>query len=323
MVLLLLLSISHGMAAVDWPLRDEPLSAVNGGADADAFTSQDSIDGMESLHLLDHLDSPQLTLHDFHKFQRSPVLASSPELEYRRVRRKASSADLTTAQTRYKDPAIYNWPDDVVWTPSLILPRTPHTTSHSNFSPSSLNYRPLTPRPRTYTASPSLSSTVDTIQSSPFQTPVNPSRSRVEYEEDEQRVGFTEPIRTKRKFDSLKRAKRLPHSSDNSAGQGELWEVYAEVFSLEEDIEQVGEQAVLRKGKSVRFEAASGKEASVSRTSVQELEEQRGGHPTSSVSLSRVDWPLPPSHDNWQGTFGESQATLAQTSTESLTSQDT
>lgn len=260
---------------------------------------------MESLHLLDHLDSPQLTLHDFHKFQHSPVLASSPELEYRPLRRKASALDLTTAQTRYTDPAIY-WPDDAVWTPSLILPRTPHTTSHSDFSPFPLHHRPLTPRPRTYTASPSLSSTVDTIQSSPFQTPVYQGRSRIGYEEEEQRTGFSEPIRFKRKFDSLKRAKRLPHSiSDSSTGQGELWEVYAKVLSVEEDIEQVAERVELRKGKSVRFTTATDKENSVSRTSAEGIQEKRGGHPTSSVSLSRLDWPLPPSHDNWQGTFGE------------------
>ncbi|KAM3425793.1 hypothetical protein BST61_g7721 [Cercospora zeina] len=289
------------MHSPDCPLHDASPPAASDASPA--FPKQISSESIASLRMLDHLDSPQLTLHDFHKFQASPVLAASPELESRRIRRKASNANLATAHARYTDPAAYCCFDGP-WTPSWILPRSPASASLHNLSPASSHQRPLTPRPRTYTASPSLSSTVDTLLSSPFQTPPHRGGSRAEHAEDD-RSDWGEPIRTKRKFDSFKRAKRLPRQASGGGsgegGDGELWEVYAAVFEIEEDAAPVVVEGALKKAKSVRFDTRTG---TISDAPVEDLQNPREEHPTSATSLSAIDWPLPPSYYNWQGTFG-------------------
>ncbi|PPJ53945.1 hypothetical protein CBER1_05847 [Cercospora berteroae] len=271
------------MASPNWPLQDGPLSAAD--SNSPVLQQQNPSESAESFHMLDHLDSPQLTLHEFHKFQQSPVLAASPELESRRIRRKPSAVNLATAHARYTDPAAYCFDDP--WTPSLILPRSPASASLHDFSPASSQHRPLTPRPRTYTASPSLSSTVDTLQSSPFQTPLHQGCSRAEHEEED-RSDFGEPIRTKR------------GGGSGSGGSGELWEVYAAVFEIE-DVGPVVVEENLKKVKSVRFDTGTG---NISEALAEDSQNTREEHPTSATSLSRIDWPLPPSHYNWQGTFG-------------------
>lgn len=83
---------------------------------------------------------------------------------------------------------------------------------------------------------PSLSSTVDTLQSTPTQTPIQHGNLPVGKWRRLERSELTEPIRSKRKFPLFKRAKRLPHHpaiGTSGDGSGRLWEVHAAVFDIE------------------------------------------------------------------------------------------
>ncbi|KAI5359427.1 hypothetical protein Slin14017_G103290 [Septoria linicola] len=284
------------MAAPDWPLHNT----------MSVFAPRSPNDSIRSLHLLDHLESPRLRLDDFHKFHQSPLPASSAQLEHRCVHRKASTANLAAARLRHTDPAAYCFDDP--WTPSLILPRSFQSISEPNNSPSSTHHRPVTPRPRTYTASPSLSSSVDTLQSSPFPTPIHQGHHGAEFEDEENWSGSAEPLRTKRKFESLKRAKRLPRRaggiSSSDSNQDALWEVYADIFEVGPGVGTIVQQGDLKKAKSVRFEALEASSSAAAESDPEEVYGTRAGQQTSSTSLSGVDWPLSASHDNWQGTFG-------------------
>lgn len=302
------------MAAPDWPLHNT----------SSVFAPRSPNDSIRSLHLLGHLESPRLRLDDFHRFHQSPLPASSAQLEHRCVHRKASTANLAAARLRHTDPAAYCFDDP--WTPSLILPRPFQSFSEPNNSPSSAHHRPVTPRPRTYTASPSLSSSVDTLQSSPFPTPIHQGHLRADLEEEENWNGSAEPLRTKRKFDSLKRAKRLPRraggNSSSDSNQDVLWEVYADIFEVGPGVGTIVQQGDLKKAKSVRFEAFEASSSSVAESGSEEVYEPRAGQQTSSTSLSGSGWPLSASHDNWQGTFGKSHLRLRLTKSWALTRQD-
>lgn len=170
-----------------------------------------------------------LTLHDYHKLQQSPHLPASPDFDNRRVRRKPSVANLVVA------PAQEGFP----WTSTSASPHLIHSSAPHPLLLSSLPPPPTTPRPRANTASPSLSSTVTTLQSTPTHTPVLRGGSNFEQRRLNERIELKEPLRTKRKFDSLKKAKRLPRRADGGGGasgqqsierDGAIWQVYAAVF---------------------------------------------------------------------------------------------
>lgn len=281
-------------------------------------------------------DTPQLTLHDYHKFQQSPLLSGSPDSERRRVRRKPSVANFAPTP-----PAHAGFP----WTSHSGSPHFIHSFAHPSLLLSSLPPPPVTPRPRPTTASPSLSSTVTTLQSTPTHTPVFRGGSHFEQRRVNDRVELTEPIRTKRKFDSLKQAKRLPRRADAGGGSsggehdeqsGELWKVYAAVFEpsaeyqgFEEELvdlnEQSDEQAWLQPAPLFTDYAASpedrrhrihseappadandqGPANDLTTTDSAWSREEKETTATSSYSLSRFQFPVPPGQDNWTGTFGQ------------------
>lgn len=276
-----------------------------------------SVDSVASRN--DDVRCPALNLHDLHKFQQSPALSSTPELGHRHVRRKQSSIDLARSARPPADPE----PNEA-WTPTLILPC--QNSLHHSLPPSAHRpqQHPFTPRQRAYTASPSLSSTVTTLQSTPTQTPLCRRDSLSDHALDENGSGSSEPIRTKRKFDSLRRAKRLPRHS-SSSGIGEVWQVYAEVFDAADQVAPVTrdvaaeseaaafvrEEAALKKGRSVRFQGIGSEDSQKSCEPVENSaeasssgeEEENSGSPS---VLKRANWPLPPLRDNWTGTFGRS-----------------
>ncbi|KAF2170120.1 hypothetical protein M409DRAFT_19726 [Zasmidium cellare ATCC 36951] len=288
-----------------------------------------------------HHREPQLTLHDYHKLQQSP-LSASPDFDTRRVRRKPSVANLAVTPAQAGSP----WPS-ISTSPHFIHSFAPHPLLLSSLPPP-----PATPRPRPNTASPSLSSTVTTLQSTPTHTPVHRGGSSFEQRRVNERIELTEPIRTKRKFDSLKQAKRLPRrahgggSGDNQQSierDGAIWEVYAAVFepsavyqdfaSDQPDLsEQSSEQSLLQPAplfahqsvppnattRTVRFRetepiadeqdheveaAAAAGRADFSTPSARSREEKDTAA-TSSYSLSKFQFPVAPGQNNWSGTLG-------------------
>lgn len=300
----------------EWPLvNDRPGLATPSAS----LANEPSADSFISLY---RYDSPQLTLHDFHKFQQSPVLLASSEVDVKRLRRKPSTVNLAASAPLLTDHRH--------WSPSAILPRKQtHTLSQQDFV-SSLPHAPVTPRPRPCTASPSLSSTVTTLQSSPTHTPIFRRVADSERVTDGDRIELTEPIRTKRKFDTPRRAKRLPRfhgggeSGGGSSGQGELWEVYAAVFdppldqgagdavSTAAESGVVGEAsegtglAAAQTKRAVRFEGVGRQSEASARVCSDRPSDTQSRQATSSLSLSRFEFPKPPGQDNWAGTSGES-----------------
>lgn len=268
---------------------------------------------------LDRPVTPHITLHQFHKVQHSLAPSSSPDLDHKRVRRKHSFARLS------RPPADLGHGSAHHTSSSSSL----HSKPSQNFVPSLLPPLPLTPLPRPGTTSPSLSSTVDTLQSTPTHTPIHRGLWPAEQWEDLVEGDFSEPIRTKRKFLPVKQAKRLPHHSAHEA-QGEgIWEVHAAVIDIgdlgELDKEALHvtrsegrgrrpralgreEEASRRRGRLVRFEGIDAEESSSSsndhaspRTASQEKQEPTL---TSSFSLSKFKFPAPPG-SNWEGAFGK------------------
>ena len=149
--------------------------------------------------------------------------------------------------------------------------------------------------------------------------------------------GFSEPIRTKRKFLPFKQAKRLPHHSAHHGESEGTWEVHAAVVDIGVAIGDLGEfegeeaghvasakseraerrcpwvggeeGSSRRKGRLVRFEGVeteekgSGTEDPASPESPL-LEKEKEPTLTSSFSLSKFKFPAPPG-SNWEGTFGK------------------
>ena len=266
-------------------------------------------------------DTPHFTLRQFRKFQLSPSHTSSPALDHKRVRRKQSFASLF-------HPSF----DSASW------PLSSTFSSHSVYAPSSqsapsplLPSSSLEPEPLSDIDSPSLCSDVDTLQSTPTHTPVQYGRPLFERRRVVERVELKEPIRTKRKFASVKQPKRLPHG-----GGGSTWQVYAAVVDIGsgsslEDLRQEavhvtsakgeGDDSVLgaaqagaeeqlkgRKGRSVRFEGLESESSSEAEGSGLSrslpTNHQRDATQSSSFSLSKFKFPEPPSH-TWGGTFGK------------------
>lgn len=316
----LLVTGPPNMAAAITPTLIGPYSGHD--ITAAAFTQHRSTEDIGHVY---RAGTPQLTLHDFHKRQQSPLLPTSPKYEHRRVKRRPSVNILA------ESPAN---------APLLIRPLPPRDQLASILpSPHPHPQPPTTPQLKHTTTSPSLSSTVTTLQSTPTHTPIFRGGSSFERRRINQGGELVEPLRTKRKFQSLKRAKRLPHTVDGSgSGSGlgsssgaedDLWEVYAAVFDppveFEEKIElQTRGSIEHREGRGIEGgqarRAKGGEEGAHFATD--EVRKGSGGQQTdfaegsakpahshhreepagtSSYSLSKFEFPVPPGHDN---TFG-------------------
>lgn len=258
--------------------------------------------------------TPHLTIHQFRQFQQSPAL-SSPDLDFKRVRRKKSCAHLSRASFE-SAPSL---------PPTTSSVPSSHTNSSQNFLHSLLPPLPSTPVPRPGTKAPSLSSTVDTLQSTPTHTPVHHGGPIVGLWRDFERVGLGEPIRTKRKFPLFKRAKRLPHYTAPGGGDGAVWEVHAVVVDISGVAASRGREALekgdlidsakeveaskssRKKGRSVRFKGINdendNKYSRVRHSSHSEAE--KDASLSSSFSLSKFAFPEPPIR-TLSGTFGKS-----------------
>ena len=257
--------------------------------------------------------TPHLTLHQFRKLQQSPAPSSSSDHNYQRLRRKESFAKLGRG------------PFEPVPLPGQNASSSPsiHSKSSYDLLPSLLPPLPLAPIPRPSTTSPSLSSTVDTLQSTPTHTPTQHDSSTFGPRRGCELVELAEPIRTKRKFTQLKQAKRLPHHTSQYPGGG-VWQVHAAVFDLGGgdigDFKDLGREASVhrvgasserglrrepearagvessgRKGRAVRFEgfeSESSGEAEHSRTSeTSQVRSREGGH--AHIELLAVEVQIP------------------------------
>jgi hypothetical protein len=255
--------------------------------------------------------APQLSLHGFRKLQQSVDILSSPKDDSKRIRRKQSSSNLVDRPRDFDD-----WPLPNTSLSPLLLP-----PSRQNFSPL-LPLPPLTPLFIPSPTSPSLSSTVDTLPSTPPHTPTqHPAPFYGQWREFER----TEPVRPKRKFARLRVAKRLPHHPGHHAGEG-IWEVHAAVFDLaagggdvleaapeslnqqQLDVQQSSPPSNRKPGRSVRFEGIDDSSSRPLRASARTEKlssSNEGDHShTSTYSLSKFKFPAPPGH-HWDGTFGK------------------
>ena len=254
-------------------------------------------------------DTPHFTLHEFRKLQSSATSTPSFDSNHKRLRRKPSRRDLSTRRSaRFTDGA----PVTCKTSPLDPLP------SHKLPSPF-LPPPPSTPQYSTGAASFSLASTSSTLQSSPVRTPV-PAES-LYAEQWESAGGQSEAIRHKRKFPSIKHAKRLPHHAfrgwcvyaavldtgeSDFAGDGRGEEIYVAQAGKESEPESAGgrtagKETDGRRGRSVRF-------AGVRQETSSSGERSDSGGPRdtftdSTYTLSKFKFPTPPNHI-WASTFG-------------------
>lgn len=273
-------------------------------------------------------NKPHTPSDQFRQYERSLDSSSTP-LDYKRVRRKQSSFDLSSPPRDLDD-----WPlSNTSFSPLFPSPSPQAYFPHFQPPP------PLLPPFRSSHSSPSLSSTVDTLPSTPPHTPFQ----RVELSFDQwssgRRSELSEALRTKRKFPQLKVAKRLPHPSrGQESGEEGIWEVHAAVIDLGETkvVESDSSQSTVRehvirseetpprpstagkKGRTVRFEDLSAPEHSFLRTPSSSPSPPSPLRPTrskstandeqtqsSSYTLSKFKFPAPPGY-TWAGTFGKS-----------------
>lgn len=254
-------------------------------------------------------DTQQLMSQAYRTWQCSPADSACPEPEERRVRRKPSIQNLTgrSALSAFS------------WTPSSIPPPSNHISGPHDSHLQQLS----TPRPRTYTASPSLSSTITTLQSTPTHTPI---LRRCSFDEPRRLFDQGEPegpVATKRKYPSVKHARRLPRRQADSQGSQNsgIYKVYAAVFDisgdqggLSEESNKVDENDSLtqaapnsRRDRTVRFTGIDKRRSdSTSRAlSSGTSKHHRDQTATSSYSLSKFEFPAPPNRDNWASARGK------------------
>ena len=267
--------------------------------------------------------TPHVTLHQFHKLQHSPVL-SSPDIDYKRVRRKQSLTTLARLPSE-GNPSL---------THHMSSPTSLRASGSKSLLPSLLPPILPTQLPQSSTYSPSLSSTVDTLQSTPTHSPIQRVFWPLGPWSGVEQGGFSEPIRTKRKFLPLKQAKRLPHHTTPRTEGESTWEVHAAVIDVgfeQGDLDDLGGEAEelfsggrdeeervraldrrstsrTRRGKDkiVRFEDSESEDDSNSEAGSPHVLSAKGTKkpaPSSSLSLSRFRFPAPPG-SNWEGTFG-------------------
>ncbi|KAH9835061.1 hypothetical protein Tdes44962_MAKER08597 [Teratosphaeria destructans] len=172
-------------------------------------------------------DSPYVTLHEFFHAQHEalPLLDLSPNPAPRPLRRKSSRRDLSGDYS----------PANSHQASSPPLPRARSPDSQALLIP----LPPSTPQQHPSAASPSLSSTITTLQSTPTQTPVaQPGLNLPSSSEAACRV-FLEPLRVKRKFPGPKPPKRLPRRADDGG-----WLVLASVIGDRESVDHLQVQSV-------------------------------------------------------------------------------
>lgn len=210
---------------------------------------------------------------------------------------------LTSSHSTFEAPPDYPQIIDHLWTQNSALFRAIHSSQLPELAVrTSFPLLARKPRPqRPTTASPSLSSTVITLQSTPTQ---HTCGSSVESVGVRGRSELSEWISTKRHFESVRRAKRLPRyvgsNRSSSDGQMGLWEVYAAVFDPPRD--DVG--AIMEEIGAAARKKVEDEEEHVTGRGSEDARRGNDNHPTSSFSLSNFDFPVPPNHDNWVGTSG-------------------
>lgn len=275
----------------------DPYSLMDSSATADSRSVDIGIS-------LIRQDTPQLSLRDYRRWQYSPVLPASSQLDYRRVRRKPSIQNLTG---RSAHSTFARMPSSIP--PLSIHSLDPHEIHHQQ------SQQPSTPRPRAYTASPSLSSTITTLQSTPTHTPILRGGS---FDERRRDCNLEEPIGIKRKFSSVKHARRFPRRQADGEGSWDsgIYKVYAAVFDIsgeEEGLSKETSSQAAQDGKqekAVRFEDTDiQRDQDIGSTpSSAKSFHRREQTVTSSFSLSKFEFPAPPNKDNWAGASGKSSS---------------
>nr|POE79879.1 hypothetical protein CFP56_07945 [Quercus suber] len=192
--------------------------------------------------------------------------------------------------------------------PDETQPKVPHTVAAARLPPLLPPSSSSTLQTFSSPTSPSLSSTISTLQSTPTHTPVQHSYLTPEQWRSQWDFQFAEPIRTKRKF-NLKRAKRLPLSASGGNGEG-VWQVHAAVIDLcgvdvsgghidgGQERSKYEAASAAKQDRSVRFTGI--KTQSDSEGSYQEKETTGD----SSFTLSKFKFPEAPA-GNWVGSAGE------------------
>lgn len=260
---------------------------------------------------------PCLTLHDYRKLQQSPYLDCSPSPEQKRLRRKASRADLAA---RPIDAGSGGGPGTRV----KLAQSSPPPQLHP--SPL-LRAFPSTPQPHQSATSPSLSSSITTASSSPAYTPLPAETWPPGHWTGSGGFELAEPIRVKRKYPNFTPAKRLPHHD----GSGSGWRIYAAIGhgigdQVSTGLDSIGSakgigsgdsgrgtaevslklQLQAKRGRSVRFAGISPEsDFAIEATETSEAKEATGD---SSFSLSKFKFPAPPSSKGWAGTLGKSRS---------------
>ena len=273
--------------------------------------------------------STPTTLHPLplriRKSQQASPQYSTRDLDYKRVRRKQSFSQLFSHSFEAARPTSFT--------------SSAFSTSVQSSLPQLLPPLPLTPGFRSATSSPSLSSTVDTLQSTPTHTPIQSAGVVFQPLWESEKVGLSEPIRTKRKFSQFKRAKRLPHHKIPREESGVIWQVHAAVVdvgdgyrrgSVQRSVDaahgeaggaseeraasggrEVQSSSGGKAGRTVRFEGlevpSSNSEEEVS--GLVQPSQEKDLTQTSSFSLSKFKFPPPPGYA-WEGTFGKQAKNL-------------
>ncbi|KAK4555873.1 hypothetical protein LTR86_007093 [Recurvomyces mirabilis] len=215
--------------------------------------------------------SPAEALYQFERGQSPPSVWPFPVEVYRPLRRKPSSSHLLSAGT------IQGGASD--------RPLAPFPTERGlqNLLP------PFTPSHLPSPSSPSLASTITTLQSTPSQSP---AVQQVDLDE-EWREEESQPLFTKRKFPSFTQAKRLPRRTSGE------WYVYAAV--IEGNAEAIHQEAVKKRARSVRFAGVDSEESDASAHNASG--EEKDTTTQSTFTLSNFKFPAPPGKA-WADTFG-------------------
>lgn len=233
-----------------------------------------------------------------------------PERESPRLRRKTSRLDLhPRASADHVQDEGLQWgasaAEGSLSNPATMLARLdpPHPLITSRLLASPSPQQNLTP------TSPSLSSSISTLQSVPTPSPIAPGGDPLES------LWATRGVSTKRKFPLLRQPKRLPRREwsewcvyaaivDGGAGESER---RARVGDSDESDHEVGDRVVRREAgakapRAVRFAGPATKSSStIESDSSGDSKEPKAG---STHTLSKFRFPPSPSH-TWTGTFGK------------------
>lgn len=256
--------------------------------------------------------TPHISCQSFHQDHFSPLLYHSPDNDQRPLRRKPSLANLASRQ----QPIDGTESSSDVFVNPLLQTAAPHS-----FLPSLLPAFSPTPGQHPTATSPSLSSTVTTLPSTPGQTPVSPKYFDFQPPLEPEPLGWREPLRTKRKFPLVKQAKRLPQR-----GEVDTWEVFAAIldtgdgyrtrrdqsFRLASDWRYGGlateDPVEIPRERLVRFtgvgsETDSGTDQGEQNFPARQQEQKRPEN-SSPYRYAEFKFPAPPNH-TWTGSLGE------------------